>query len=90
MGPSALTLKKKYKKRGNKKDVRQNGIEKHIIGCKGAIKFCQEKNIKMFMMFTFKKLSFSHSSSLPVQVIFDPFKENVKPRLPPGHKTGKD
>lgn len=44
----------------------------------------------MFSMFTFKKLSFFHSSRHTVQEIFDTFKENVKPRLPPGHKTGKD
>lgn len=43
----------------------------------------------MLLMFTFKKLSFFHSSSLPVTGIFDPFKENIKPRLPPRHKTGK-
>lgn len=63
--------------------------KKCVIGRKGIVKFCYGK-IKMFLMFTFKKLSFFHSSSLPVTGIFDPFKENVKPRLLPGHKTGKD
>lgn len=41
-------------------------------------------------MFTFKKLPCFHANSHPFQLIFDPFKENVKPRLPPEHKAGKD
>lgn len=61
---------------------------KCVIGCKAVVKFCWEK-IVMLLMFTFKKLSFSHSNSHPVQLIFHPFKENVEPRLPPGHKAGK-
>lgn len=64
-------------------------MEKCVIGCKGVIKFCQEK-IKNVLDVYFLKAILFHSSSPPVQVTFDPFKENVKPRLPPGHKTGKD
>lgn len=37
-----------------------------------------------------EKLSFFHSNSHPVQLIFDPFKENVKPRLLPRRKAEKD
>lgn len=41
MGPSALTQKKDRKrKKKKKKYVRQNGMEKCVIGCKGVIKFC--------------------------------------------------
>lgn len=41
-------------------------------------------------MFTFKKRSFFQSNGHPIQLIFAPFKENVKPGLPLGHKAGKD
>lgn len=64
-------------------------MEKCIIGRKGVIKFCWGK-IEMLLMFTFKKRSFFQSNGHPVQLIFAPFKENVKPGLPLGHKAGKD
>lgn len=87
--PHLRALTQKKTEREKRKHRKWNGREKCVIGCEGVIKFCWEK-IDMLLMFTFKKLSFPHSDSHPVQLIFDPFKENVKQRLPAGHKAGKD
>lgn len=64
-------------------------MEKCVIGCKDVIKFYWEK-IEMLLMFTFQKISFFYPNTHPIQLIFDPLKGNVKPRLTREHKAGKD